>query len=215
MIAPGSSTAYVALGALTPSIASFSCRQEDKLSNDGLFIFLRRTEAELGHLGASPFSLGASPCKACSPPFMVDFIVFSSLFRVVFVLPVGLARLDVMSFLSPFVDWSALAIPLNRLRVISRFAGHQDGAWAQHSGQCYFFFRFLESSSTCCLVFRCGGSFLSFLMDEFFSHPPNRKIWLLEPKIGGVFLLGSGWCDFFVFLNEQRLVRCACFRLGQ
>ena len=64
MIAPGSSTAYVALGALTPSIASSSCRQEDKLSNDGLFVFLRRTEAELGHLGASPFSLGASPCKA-------------------------------------------------------------------------------------------------------------------------------------------------------
>ena len=98
MIAPGSSTAYVALGALTPSIASSSCRQEDKLSNDGLFVFLRWTEAELGHLGASPFSLGASPCKACSPPFMVDFIVFSSLFRVLFVLPVGLARLDVFPF---------------------------------------------------------------------------------------------------------------------
>ena len=98
MIAPGSSTAHVALGALTPSIASSSCRQEDKLSYDGLFVFLRRTEAELGHLGASPFSLGASPCNACSPPFMVDFIVFSSLFRVLFVLPVGLARLDVFPF---------------------------------------------------------------------------------------------------------------------
>ena len=98
MIAPGLSTAYVALGALTPSIASSSCRLEDKLSKDGLFVFLRRTEAELGHLGASPFSLGASPCKACSPPFMVDFIVFSSLFRVLFVLPVGLARLDVFPF---------------------------------------------------------------------------------------------------------------------
>ena len=80
MIAPGSSTAYVALGALTPSIASSSCRQEDKLSNDGLFVFLRRTEAELGHLEASPFSLGASPCKTCSPPLVVDFIVFSLLF---------------------------------------------------------------------------------------------------------------------------------------
>ena len=98
MIAPGSSTACVALGAVTPPIASSSCRQEDKLSNDGLFVFLRRTEAELARLGASPLSLGASPCKACSPPFMVDFIVFSSLFRVLFVLPVGLDRLDVCPF---------------------------------------------------------------------------------------------------------------------
>ena len=91
MIAPGSSTVCVALGALTPSIVSSSCRQDDKLSNDGLFVFLRRTEAELARLGASP-------CKACSPPFMVDFIVFSSLFRVLFVLPVELARLDVFPF---------------------------------------------------------------------------------------------------------------------
>ena len=98
MIAPGSSTACVALGAMTPSIASSSCPQEDKLSNDGLFVFLRRTEAELARLGASPFSLGASPCKACWPPFTVDFIVFSSLFRVLFVLPVGLARLDDFPF---------------------------------------------------------------------------------------------------------------------
>ena len=98
MTAPGSSTACVALGVLTPSIASSSCRQENKLSNDGLFVFLRRTEVELARLGASPFSLGASPCKACSPPFMVDFIVFSSLFRVLFVLPVGLAQLNVFPF---------------------------------------------------------------------------------------------------------------------
>ena len=95
MIAPGSSTACVALGALRLSISSSSCRQEDKLSNDGCFVLLRLTEAELACLGASPFSLGASPCKACSPPFLVDFIVFSWLFRVLFVLPVGLARLDV------------------------------------------------------------------------------------------------------------------------
>ena len=126
MIAPGASTSYVALGALTPLIASSSCRQEDKLSNDGLFVFLRRTEAELGHLGASPFSLGASPCKACSPPFMVDFIVFSSIFECS--LSCRLDLLDWMSFLSPFVVWRALATPLNRLRVISRPAGHQDGA---------------------------------------------------------------------------------------
>ena len=98
MIAPGSSTAYVALRALTPSIASSSCRQEDKLYNDGLFVFLRRAEAELARLGASPFSWGASPCKSCSPPFMVEFIVFSSLFRVLFAMPVGLARLDVSPF---------------------------------------------------------------------------------------------------------------------
>ena len=98
MIAPGSSTVCVALGALTSSIASSSCRQEDKLSNNGLFVFLRRTEAELARLGASPFSLGASPCKACSPPFMVDFIVFSSLYQVLFVLPFGLARMDVFPF---------------------------------------------------------------------------------------------------------------------
>ena len=98
MIAPGSSTACVALGALTLSIASSSYPQEDKLSNDGSGVFLRQAEAELARLGASPFSFGASPCKACSPPFMVDVIVFSSLFRVLFVLPVRLARLDVFPF---------------------------------------------------------------------------------------------------------------------
>ena len=128
MIAPGSNTACVALGALTPSIsiASSSCRQEGKLSNDGLFVFLRRTEVELAHLGASPFSLGASPCKACSPPFTsyssssVSFFECSLFCR--------LDLLDWMSFRSPFVDWSALAIPLNQLRATSRSAGHQDSA---------------------------------------------------------------------------------------
>ena len=169
MITPGLSTAYVALGALTPSIASSSCRQEDKLSNDELFVFLRRTEAELGHLGASPFSLGASPCKACSPPFMVDFIVFSSLFRVLFVLPVGLARLDVFPFSfrrlecschpsqSTEGDFSNCGAPGRRLSSAFRSV--------------LLFFRFLESSSTCCLVFRCGGSFLSFLAQRFSRHP--------------------------------------------
>ena len=126
MIAPGSSTACVALGALTPSIASSSCRQDDKLSNDGLFVFLRRTEAELSRLGASPFSLGASPCKACLPPFMS--ISSSSVHFFECSLSCRLDSLDWMSFLSPFVDWSALAIPLNRLRVTSRSAEHQDGA---------------------------------------------------------------------------------------
>ena len=126
MITPGSSTACVALGALTPSIASSSCRQEDKLSNDGLFVFLRRTEAELSRLGASPFSLGASPCKACSPPFML--ISSSSVHFFEFSLSCRLDLLDWMSFLSPFVDWSALAIPLDRLKVTSRSAEHQDGA---------------------------------------------------------------------------------------
>ena len=175
MIAPGSSTAYVALGALTPSIASSSCPQEDKLSNDGLFVFLRRTEAELGHLGASPFSLGASPCKTCSPPFMVDFIVFSLLFRVLFVLPVGLARLDVFAFSfrrlecschpsqSTKGDFSICWAPGRRLSSAFRSV--------------LLFFRFLESSSTCCLIFRCGGSFLSFLVDwSSFPTPPNRKM---------------------------------------
>ena len=165
MITPGSSTACVALGALTPSIASSSCRQEDKLSNDGLFIYLRRTEAEL-------VRFGASPCKACSPPFMVDFIVFSSLFECS--LSCRLDLLDWMSFLSPYVDWSALAILLNRLRVTSRSAGHQDGAWAQRSGQRYFFFRFLESSPTCCLAPGDWSAFSSSVVTwiwENWSHP--------------------------------------------
>ena len=133
MITPGSSTACVALGTLTPSIASSSCRQEDKLSNDGLFVFLRRTEAELARLGASPCSLGASPCslgaspcKAYSPPFMS--ISSSSVHFFECSLSCRLDLLDWMSFFFPFVDWSALAIPLNRLRVTSRSAGHQDGA---------------------------------------------------------------------------------------
>ena len=43
-----------------------------------------------------------------------------------------------------------------------------------------FFFRFLESSSTCRLVCGCGGSFFSFLLDwSSFPTPPHRKMWLL------------------------------------
>ena len=151
----------IALGALTPSIASSSCRQEDKLSNDGLFVFLRRTEAELARLGASPFSLGASPCKACSPPFMVDFIVFSSLFRVLFVLPVGLARLDVFPFSfcrlecsshpsqSTKGDFSICWAPGRRLSSAFRSV-------------LLIFFRFLESSLTCRLIFVAEGLFFLF-----------------------------------------------------
>ena len=112
------------------------------------------------------------------------------------------------NFSSP--DWSALAISLNRLRVTFRSAGHQDDAWAQQSGQCYFFFCFQESSSTCCVVFRCGGTFLSFLVDwSSFPTPTNRKMWLLEPicsRRGVVSRLRL--VHFLVFLNGQRLDRC-------
>ena len=109
MITPGSSTACVALGTLTPSIASSSCRPEDKLSNDGLFVFLRRTEAELTRLGASPCSLGASPCKAYSPPFMS--ISSSSVRFFECSLSCRLDLLDWMSFFSPFVDWPGVLLP--------------------------------------------------------------------------------------------------------
>ena len=52
MIASGSSTACVALGALTRHRYRRSrALRVDKLSNDGLFVFLRRTEADRG----SPF----------------------------------------------------------------------------------------------------------------------------------------------------------------
>ena len=176
MIAPGSSTACVAFSALTPSIASSSCWQEDKLSNDGLIVFLRQTEAELARLGASPFSSGASPCKACSPPLMVNFIVFSSLFRVLFVLAVGLARLDVFPFFFRRLECSCHPSQSTK--------GDFSICWApgQHLSSAFmsvllFFFSLLESSSTCCLVFRCGGSFLCILVDWIsFPTPPNRKM---------------------------------------
>ena len=97
-ITPGSSTDNVAVVALTPSIACSSRRQDDKLSNAGSFVFLRRTEAELLCLGASPCRLGASPCRPCTASLMVDFIAMSSLLGVLLVLLVGLALLSVFPF---------------------------------------------------------------------------------------------------------------------
>ena len=73
-----------------------------------------------------------------------------------------LELLDWMSFLSPFVDWSALASSLNRLRVTSQSAGHQDGAWAQRSGQCYSFFAFWSLRRPAVWFFVAEGLFLLF-----------------------------------------------------
>ena len=174
MIAPGSSTACVAFGALTPWIASSLCWQGDKLSNDGLFVFLRRTEIELSRLGASPFSFEASPCKACSPPFMVDFIVFSSLFRVLFVLPVGLARLDDFPFSFHRLECSCHPSQSAKGDFL---LGTRTAPELSVQVSATFLFRILESSLTCCPVFHSGGSFLSFLVDwSSFPTPPNRKM---------------------------------------
>ena len=87
-----------------------------------------------------------------------------------------------MSFLPPFIDGSALAIPLNRLRVTSRSAGHQDGVWAECSGLCHFFFSLFGVFADLLSGFSLRRAF-SFFSDglEFFSHPPSRKMWLLEP----------------------------------
>ena len=204
MIAPGSSTACVAPGALTPSIASSSCRQENKLSNDGLFVFLRRTGAELARLGASPFSLGASPCKACSPPFMP--ISSTSVHFFECSLSCRLDLLDWISFLYPSVDWSALAIALNRLRVTSRSAGHQDDAWAQRSGECYFFFAFWSLCPSAVWFFVAEGLFVFFLVDwSSFPTPPNRKMWLLVPigiSRGVLCRLRFNLCIFFCFFER-------------
>ena len=107
----------------------------------------------------SPFSLGASPCKACSPPFMS--ISSSSVHFFECSLSCRLELLDWMSFLSPFVDWSALASS-KRLRVTSQSAGHQDGAWAQRSGQCYSFFAFWSLRRPAVWFFVAEGLFLLF-----------------------------------------------------
>ena len=174
-------------------------RQEDKLSNDGLFVFLRRTEAELGHLGASPFSLGASPCKSCSPPFMVDFIVFSSLFRALFVLPVGLARLDIFPFSfrrlecscnpsqSTKGDFSICWAPGRRLSSAFRSVP--------------LFFRFLESFVDLQSGFSLRRVFSFFSGGlELFSHPSqSENVTYGAYILGGVFFLGSGLCDFLFF----------------
>ena len=175
MIVPGSSTACVALGAPTPSTASFSCRQEDKLSNDGLFVFLQRTEAEFARLGASPFSLGASPCKACWPLFMVDFDTFSSLFRVLFVLSVGLARLGVFPFSSRRLEYSCYRSQSTKgdfsicwapgLRLSSAFSS------------VLRFYSLLGLFVDCCVVFSVRRVFSFFSGGlEFFFHPSQSKM---------------------------------------
>ena len=78
------------------------------------------------------FSLGASPCKACSPPFMVNFIIFSSLFRVLFVLLVGLARLDVFPF--SFRRLECSCHPSQSIKGDFSICWAPDGTWAQRSG---------------------------------------------------------------------------------
>ena len=117
--------------------------------------------------------------------------------------------LDWMSFLSPFVDWSALASSLNRLRVTSRSAGHQDGAWAQRSGQCYSFFAFWSLRRPAVWFFVAEGLFLLFWWIRVLFPPLNRIMWLLEPKgIRRGVLFRLKLVHFFLFLNGQRLVRC-------
>ena len=167
----GSSTACVALGALTPSIASSSCRQEYKLSNDGLFVFLRRTEAELARFWFL-FNLGASPCKTCSPPFMSIWSSSVHFFECSFSCRLDL--LDWMSFLYPLVDWSAFAIPLNRLRVTSRSAGQQDGAWVQVSAQ-YFFSAFWSLRRPAVRFFVEEGLFVLFWWIGVLFPPSQTK----------------------------------------
>ena len=92
-------------------------------------------------------------------------LAFSSAFR-----PAGLHDLlDWMSFLSPFVDWSALAIPLNGdfsicwakgLRLSSAFRS------------VLLFFSLFGVFVDLLSFFRCGVSFLSFLV---FSQPSQSK----------------------------------------
>ena len=110
-----------------------------------------------------------------------------------------------MSFLSPFVDWSALAIPLNRLRVTFWSAGHQDGAWAQRSGQCYFFFFAFRSLRRPAVWFFVaeGLFFLFWWIGVLFPPLPIEKCDFLSQDVaGGVFCLGSGWCIFFFFFER-------------
>ena len=197
MITPGSSTACVALGTLTPSIASSSCRQEDKLSNDELFVFLRRTEAELARLGASPCSLGASPCKAYSPPFMS--ILSSSVRFFECSLSCRLDLLDWVSFFSPFVDWSALAITHNRLRATSRSAGHQDGTCMSSAFRSVLlsFFAFSSLRRPAVWFFVAEGLFVLFwCIGVLFPPLPIEKCDFWSLCIRRVFGLGSGWCIF-------------------
>ena len=80
-VAPGSSTAFVTIGALTPSNVCSSCRQ-DKLSDEALFVFLQQREAELvwgrvrdfsgvlclaGWIDVFPFFLRRSECSCHLP----------------------------------------------------------------------------------------------------------------------------------------------------
>ena len=85
-ITPRSSTDNAAMAALTPLIVCSSRRQEERLSNAGSFVFLRRTRAEFLCLGASrcnvwasPCNVGASPCRPCTASLMVNLIPLSSL----------------------------------------------------------------------------------------------------------------------------------------
>ena len=120
-----------------------------------------------------PTCLGASPCKACSPPFMSISSSSVRFFECSLFCRLGL--LDWMSFRSPFVDWSALAIPLHRLRATSRSAGHQDSAWAQRSGQCYFFPFFWSLRRPAVWFFVAEGLFVLFWWIGVLFPPTQSK----------------------------------------
>ena len=130
--------------------------------------------------GARPFSLGASPCKACSPPFMVDFIVFSSHFRVLFVLPVGLAQLDVFSFSCRRLECSCHPFQSTKGDISICWALRTAPELSVQVSATFFslFGVFVDLLSG----FSLRRVFLSFLINwSSFPTPPNRKMWLLEP----------------------------------
>ena len=131
--------------------------------------------------GGKSVQFGGKSVQGLFADVHVDFIVFSSLFRVLFVLPVGLARLDVFPFSFRRLECSCHPSQSTKGDLSICWAPGRRLSSAFRSVQ-LFFFRFFESLSTCCLLFRCGGSFRSFLVDwSSFPTPPNRKFWLLEP----------------------------------
>ena len=150
---------------------------------------------------------------------MVDFVVFSSLFRVLFVLPVGLARLDVFPFSFRRLECSCHPSQSTKGDFSICWAPGRRLSSAFRSVLLFFslFGVFVDLLSG----FSLRRVFSFFLVDwSSFPTPPNRKMWLLEPigslsaQVGVIFCFFERTASGSVWNKPSIKPETAGFMLG-
>ena len=113
--------------------------------------------------GGKSVQFGGKSVQGLFTAVHVDFIVFSSLFRVLFVLPVGLARLDVFRFSFRRLEFSCYPSQSTKGDFSICWAPGRRLSWAFRAVLLFFAFWSLRRPAV--WFFRCEGSFRSFLVD--------------------------------------------------